>query len=150
MDFGFQVEALELHSPRPFSKLRPRGVQEMPKRPPRASKNAPRAPQEWPRAPQVRPRATKTCPGGAQGASRGYFFKDFFVFTCFFTFFNVFLPFMHFSAFFCFFCIFLRFLRLFCDFVGQNVFLDDSEQKFALPGETSGFHNRCFTLTSSC
>ena len=36
MDFGFQVEALERHPPRPFSKLRPRGGREAPKRLPRA------------------------------------------------------------------------------------------------------------------
>ena len=36
MDFGFQVEALERHLPRPFSKLRPRGGRAAPKRLPRA------------------------------------------------------------------------------------------------------------------
>ena len=36
VDFGFQVEALERHPPRPFSKLRPRGGRAAPKRLPRA------------------------------------------------------------------------------------------------------------------
>ena len=96
VDFGSQVEASDLYPPRHFFKLRPGGGQEAPKRLPRAPQERPRASQEHPRASQERPRATKTCPGGAQGASAGYFFKDFFLFPCFFTFFWVLLYFFMF------------------------------------------------------
>ena len=54
-----------------FSKLRPRGVQEAPKRLQERPKGVSRASNSLPRGPQECPRATKTCPGRAQGASRG-------------------------------------------------------------------------------
>ena len=66
VDFGCHVGAQERNPPRHFFKLRPRGVQERPKRPPRAFKSAPRAPQSGPRAPQEHPRAVQECPKSAQ------------------------------------------------------------------------------------
>ena len=139
MDFGSQVEASDFYSPRHFFKLRPGGGQEAPKRLPRAS--------------QERPRATKTCPG-AKVPPQGTFSRISLFFRVFLHFSGFSCIFLCFFAFFCIFwadfCIFPCFLRFFRDFVAQNVFLADSEQKFALPGENSGFHNRCFSLTSSC
>ena len=57
-----------------FSKLRPRGVQEAPKRLQERPKGVSRASNSLPRGPQKCPRATKACPGCAQGASRGSLF----------------------------------------------------------------------------
>ena len=57
-----------------FSKLRPRGVQEAPKRLQERPKGVSRASNSLPRGPQECPRAIKTCPGHAQGASQGSLF----------------------------------------------------------------------------
>ena len=57
-----------------FSKLRPRGVQEAPKRLQERPKGVPRASNSLPRGPQECPRAIKTCPGRAHGASKGSLF----------------------------------------------------------------------------
>ena len=74
MDFGFQVELQQSGPPSLFSKLRPRGVQEAPKRLQERPKGVSRASNSLPRGPQECPRAIKTCPGHAQGASQGSLF----------------------------------------------------------------------------
>ena len=142
-----------------FSKLRPRGVQEAPKRLQERPKGVSRASNSLPRGPQECPRAIKTCPGHAQGASKGSLFEDFLVFQCFSAFSCVFCVFLCFSAFLCvFICFsvfFLCFYACLCIFVSFSVFsyiiflcfpalfwiesiLGSSclrVQKFALPGE---------------
>ena len=115
MDFGTQVGLQQVGRTRLFSKLRPRGVQEAPKRLPRAPQERPRAPQERPRAAQERPRATKTCPGKAQGVSRGYFFCAFLRFS------SVFCVFLFFLAFFALFHVFLYFSANLCIFMCFSV-----------------------------
>ena len=74
MDFGLQVGPQKTDSNSLFSKLRPRGVQEAPKRLQERPKGVSRASNSLPRGPQEWPRAIKTCPGRAQGASRGSLF----------------------------------------------------------------------------
>ena len=89
-----------------FSKLRPRGVQEAPKRLQERPKGVSRASNSLPRGPQECPRAIKTCPGHAQGASKGslfWGFSDFSLFFCVFLRFPAF-----FCVFLCFFCVFLQ------------------------------------------
>ena len=104
MDFGLQVGLQQSDPPSLFSKLRPRGVQEAPKRLQERPKGVSRASNSLPRGPQECPRAIKTCPGHAQGASRGSLFWGF---PCFSTFFCVFLRFP------AFFCVFLCFSAFF-------------------------------------
>ena len=101
------------YPPRQFFKLRPGGGQEAPKRLPRAPQERPRASQEHPRASQERPRATKTCPGDAQGGSRGVPFCAFLRFFSFFPVFCVLEAFLHFLCFFELFCVFVCF-HVFC------------------------------------
>ena len=74
MDFGLQVGLQQSDPPSLFSKLRPRGVQEAPKRLQERPKGVSRASNSLPRGPQECPKATKTCPGHAQGATRGSLF----------------------------------------------------------------------------
>ena len=74
MDFGLQVGPPKTDRNCLFSKLRPRGVQEAPKRLQERPKGVSRASNSLPRGPQECPRAIKTCPGHAQGASRGSLF----------------------------------------------------------------------------
>ena len=106
MDFGLQVGAQKTDFHCLFSKLRPRGVQEAPKRLQERPKGVSRASNSLPRGPQECPRAIKTCPGHAQGASRGSLFWGF---PCFSMFFCVFLRFhVFFCVFLCFFCVFLQ------------------------------------------
>ena len=106
MDFGLQVGPQKTYHNCLFSKLRPRGVQEAPKRLQERPKGVSRASNSLPRGPQECPRAIKTCPGHAQGASRGSLFWGF---PCFSMFFCVFLRFpAFFCVFLCFFCVFLQ------------------------------------------
>ena len=74
MDFGLQVGAQKTDSHCLFSKLRPRGVQEAPKRLQERPKGVSRASNSLPKGPQECLKATKTWPGHAQGASRGSLF----------------------------------------------------------------------------
>ena len=74
MDFGLQVGPPKTDTNSLFFKLRPRGVQEAPKRLQERPKGVSRASNSLPRGPQDCPRATKTCPEHAQGASRGSLF----------------------------------------------------------------------------
>ena len=106
VDLGLQVGPPKTYSNSLFSKLRPRGVQEAPKRLQERPKGVSRASNSLPRGPQKCPRATKTCPGCAQGASRGSLFWGF---PCFSTFSCVFLRLpAFFCVFLCFFCVFLQ------------------------------------------
>ena len=106
VDLGLQVGPPKTDCNSLFSKLRPRGVQEAPKRLQERPKGVSRASNSLPRGPQECPRATKTCPGHAQGASRGSLFWGF---PCFSMFFCVFLCFpAFFCIFLCFFCVFLQ------------------------------------------
>ena len=107
VDFGLQVGPQKTDTNSLFSKLRPRGVQEAPKRLQERPKGVSRASNSLPRGPQECPRAIKTCPGHAQGASQGSLFEDFLVFQRFSAFFCVFL---RFSAFF---CVFLCFFTVY-------------------------------------
>ena len=94
MDFGLQVGPPKTDGKQVFFKLRPRGVQEAPKRLQERPKGVSRASNSLPRGPQDCPRATKMCPGHAQGASRGSLFWGFLCFSMFFC------VFLRFSVFF--------------------------------------------------
>ena len=98
MDFGLQVGPPKIDRNSVFSKLRPRGVQEAPKRLQERPKGVSRASNSLPRGPKSAQERSKHAQGTPKVPPEGHFFEDFLVFQRFSAFLCVFLCF---SAFFC-------------------------------------------------
>ena len=102
MDFGLQVGPQKTYHNCLFSKLRPRGVQEAPKRLQERPKGVSRASNSLPRGPKSAQERSKCAQGTPKVPPEGHFFEDFRVLQCFSAFFCVFLRFS------VFFCVFLK------------------------------------------